>query len=46
MEMPWPGDANLIAAGISHTFVDYGDGGTWALGCCCKHDQTCACKRN
>jgi S-formylglutathione hydrolase FrmB len=32
-------DANLTAAGIPHTFVDYGDGSTWAPGCTGKHAQ-------
>ncbi|WP_216216836.1 alpha/beta hydrolase [Amycolatopsis aidingensis] len=30
---------NLVAAGIPHTFVDYGDGSTWADGCNGKHAQ-------
>ncbi|MER7078091.1 S-formylglutathione hydrolase FrmB [Saccharopolyspora kobensis] len=29
--------ANLTAAGIPHTFVDYGDGSEWAEGCTGKH---------
>ena len=33
-------DANLTIAGIPHTFVDYGDGTTWAPGCTGKHNQT------
>lgn len=30
---------NLVAAGIPHTFVDYGDGSGWAEGCTGKHAQ-------
>jgi S-formylglutathione hydrolase FrmB len=30
---------HLVAAGIPHTFVDYGDGGGWAEGCTGKHAQ-------
>ncbi len=30
---------HLVAAGIPHTFVDYGDGGGWAEGCTGKHGQ-------
>ncbi|MBB5852972.1 alpha/beta hydrolase [Amycolatopsis umgeniensis] len=28
---------NLVAAGIAHTFIGYGDGGKWAEGCRGKH---------
>ncbi|RZQ62400.1 alpha/beta hydrolase [Amycolatopsis suaedae] len=30
---------HLAAAGIPHTFIDYGDGSTWAEGCNGKHAQ-------
>ncbi|QFZ19593.1 alpha/beta hydrolase [Saccharothrix syringae] len=30
---------HLVAAGIPHTFVDYGDGSGWAEGCTGKHAQ-------
>lgn len=30
---------HLVAAGIPHTFVDYGDGNGWAEGCTGKHAQ-------
>ncbi|GGP55740.1 alpha/beta hydrolase [Saccharothrix coeruleofusca] len=30
---------HLLAAGIPHTFVDYGDGSGWAEGCTGKHAQ-------
>jgi hypothetical protein len=29
----------LVAAGIPHTFIDYGDGTGWAEGCTGKHAQ-------
>ncbi|GAB3493233.1 hypothetical protein GCM10027521_40610 [Amycolatopsis cihanbeyliensis] len=35
---------NLVAAGIPHTFVDYGDGSTWAEGCDGKHAQPACLK--
>ncbi|MEU6642782.1 alpha/beta hydrolase-fold protein [Saccharomonospora sp. NPDC046836] len=35
---------NLAAAGIPHTFVDYGDGSTWAEGCTGKHAQPACLK--
>ncbi|AXB41341.1 alpha/beta hydrolase [Amycolatopsis albispora] len=35
---------NLAAAGIPHTFVDYGDGSTWAEGCNGKHAQPACLK--
>jgi S-formylglutathione hydrolase FrmB len=30
---------HLVAAGIPHTFIDYGDGSGWAEGCTGKHGQ-------
>ncbi|EME63727.1 alpha/beta hydrolase [Amycolatopsis decaplanina] len=35
---------HLVAAGIPHTFIDYGDGGTWAEGCHGKHAQSACLK--
>ncbi|NIJ10421.1 S-formylglutathione hydrolase FrmB [Saccharomonospora amisosensis] len=35
---------NLVAAGIPHTFIDYGDGSTWAEGCNGKHAQPACLK--
>jgi hypothetical protein len=32
--------ASLTAARIPFTFIDYGDGSTWAPGCTGKHNQT------
>ena len=35
---------HLVAAGIPHTFVDYGDGSEWAEGCTGKHAQAACLK--
>ncbi|MBK1783580.1 alpha/beta hydrolase [Prauserella cavernicola] len=35
---------HLVAAGIEHTLVDYGDGSTWARGCTGKHAQPACLK--
>ncbi|SFB43626.1 S-formylglutathione hydrolase FrmB [Amycolatopsis marina] len=35
---------HLLAAGIPHTFIDYGDGSTWAEGCNGKHAQPACLK--
>ncbi|GAA1689114.1 hypothetical protein GCM10009830_40840 [Glycomyces endophyticus] len=37
--MAYTTSANLDAAGVPHTLVDYGDGSSWAPGCTGKHAQ-------